>query len=256
VRRSASSSPKLSQPIPPPTARAGGPRPRRDPVSGCSSDSSEMPAWRSIRTRRGRRNSPLRHNCDRSQPSSAASGGSSRQAKRLAAALQSGQSCSRHCRRNGASRVSLGIAAFPPERRSRARSSAIEPIGARVAPSALDGVRSRRMRRPPPPSLPSCARSLAGCGDTSKVPLRGIGPRPNCHRRCARRSRPSHVVDAAAGPRAPRRSGRGLRVQPFATGLEHPRWLLALPNGDVLVAETAAPPQPEGTRTRVSRPRS
>ena len=36
---------------------------------------------------------------------------------------------------------------------------------------------------------------------------------------------------------------QGLRVQPFATGLQHPRWLLALPNGDVLVAETAAPPQ-------------
>jgi glucose/arabinose dehydrogenase len=35
-----------------------------------------------------------------------------------------------------------------------------------------------------------------------------------------------------------------LLVQAFATGLEHPRWLLALPNGDVLVAETAAPPKP------------
>jgi len=33
----------------------------------------------------------------------------------------------------------------------------------------------------------------------------------------------------------------GLRVQPFAAGLAHPRWLLTLPNGDVLVAETAAP---------------
>src|SRR5437868_1373605 len=27
----------------------------------------------------------------------------------------------------------------------------------------------------------------------------------------------------------------GLKVQPFATGLDHPRWLLALGNGDVLV---------------------
>ena len=36
----------------------------------------------------------------------------------------------------------------------------------------------------------------------------------------------------------------GLKVQPFATGLDHPRWLLALPNGDVLVAETNAPPKP------------
>ncbi|WP_404712511.1 PQQ-dependent sugar dehydrogenase [Sphingomonas sp. MMS24-J13] len=37
----------------------------------------------------------------------------------------------------------------------------------------------------------------------------------------------------------------GLKVQPFATGLNHPRWLLALPNGDVLVAETNAPPKPQ-----------
>ena len=37
---------------------------------------------------------------------------------------------------------------------------------------------------------------------------------------------------------------QGLRVQPFATGLDHPRWLLALPNGDVLVAEAQAPIYP------------
>ncbi len=33
-------------------------------------------------------------------------------------------------------------------------------------------------------------------------------------------------------------------VQPFATELAHPRWLYVLPNGDVLVAETNAPPKP------------
>ncbi|QJU59011.1 sorbosone dehydrogenase family protein [Sphingomonas sp. AP4-R1] len=40
----------------------------------------------------------------------------------------------------------------------------------------------------------------------------------------------------------------GLKVQPFATGLDHPRWLLPLPNGDVLVAETNAPPKPEDNK--------
>jgi glucose/arabinose dehydrogenase len=35
----------------------------------------------------------------------------------------------------------------------------------------------------------------------------------------------------------------GLRVQAFARDLDHPRWLLVLPNGDVLVAETNAPPK-------------
>jgi glucose/arabinose dehydrogenase len=34
-------------------------------------------------------------------------------------------------------------------------------------------------------------------------------------------------------------------VQALATGLDHPRWLHVLPNGDVLVAETNAPPRPE-----------
>ena len=37
----------------------------------------------------------------------------------------------------------------------------------------------------------------------------------------------------------------GTRVAAFARDLEHPRWLLVLPNGDVLVAETNAPPKPD-----------
>jgi glucose/arabinose dehydrogenase len=36
----------------------------------------------------------------------------------------------------------------------------------------------------------------------------------------------------------------GLEVTAFARGLDHPRWLYVLPNGDVLVAETAAPERP------------
>ena len=39
----------------------------------------------------------------------------------------------------------------------------------------------------------------------------------------------------------------GLAVNAFATGLDHPRWLYVLPNGDVLVAETNTPKQEEGT---------
>ncbi|WP_095170338.1 sorbosone dehydrogenase family protein [Pseudomonas sp. Irchel 3H3] len=37
----------------------------------------------------------------------------------------------------------------------------------------------------------------------------------------------------------------GTQVVAFAEGLEHPRWLYVLPNGDVLVAETNAPAKPE-----------
>lgn len=37
----------------------------------------------------------------------------------------------------------------------------------------------------------------------------------------------------------------GIVVNAFASGLSHPRWLYVLPNGDVLVAETNAPPRPD-----------
>jgi glucose/arabinose dehydrogenase len=39
----------------------------------------------------------------------------------------------------------------------------------------------------------------------------------------------------------------GLNVTAFATGLDHPRWIYTLPNGDILVAETNAPPKPAET---------
>ena len=38
----------------------------------------------------------------------------------------------------------------------------------------------------------------------------------------------------------------GLTVKPFAAGLDHPRWMYRLPNGDVLVAETNSPPREGG----------
>lgn len=39
---------------------------------------------------------------------------------------------------------------------------------------------------------------------------------------------------------------KGLAVARFADGLSHPRSMLRLPNGDVLVAETNSPPRPTG----------
>lgn len=40
----------------------------------------------------------------------------------------------------------------------------------------------------------------------------------------------------------------GFVVNAFAKNLDHPRWLYVLPNGDVLVAESDAPPQPEDNK--------
>ena len=40
----------------------------------------------------------------------------------------------------------------------------------------------------------------------------------------------------------------GLAIRAYAPGLDHPRWLYVLPNGDVLVAETNAPPKPDDSK--------
>ena len=40
-------------------------------------------------------------------------------------------------------------------------------------------------------------------------------------------------------------AAQGLAVKAFASGLDHPRWLHVLPNGDVLVAESNAPERPD-----------
>ncbi|UGQ45889.1 PQQ-dependent sugar dehydrogenase [Massilia endophytica] len=40
----------------------------------------------------------------------------------------------------------------------------------------------------------------------------------------------------------------GFLVEAMARNLDHPRWLYVLPNGDVLVAETNAPPKPEDSK--------
>jgi glucose/arabinose dehydrogenase len=56
-----------------------------------------------------------------------------------------------------------------------------------------------------------------------------------------------NVVTAGAwkNGRTPRAASNDLAVRAFAGGLDHPRWLYVLPNGDVLVAETNAPDRPE-----------
>lgn len=50
-----------------------------------------------------------------------------------------------------------------------------------------------------------------------------------------------HIAPAKGWPGGARPvAAAGLSVAPFATGLDHPRWVYVLPNGDVLVAETNA----------------
>jgi len=55
-----------------------------------------------------------------------------------------------------------------------------------------------------------------------------------------------NVVTAKGwAPNAAPVAADGMRVIAFALGLNHPRWLYVLPNGDVLVAETNAPKRPK-----------
>jgi glucose/arabinose dehydrogenase len=58
-----------------------------------------------------------------------------------------------------------------------------------------------------------------------------------------------HVVSAKGWTNGARPiAADGLTVTAFAQGLDHPRWLYVLPNGDVLVAETNAPPRPDNNK--------
>ncbi len=58
---------------------------------------------------------------------------------------------------------------------------------------------------------------------------------------------PTMNVAKATGwkPGAAPKPAAGLAVNAFADGLDHPRWLYVLPNGDVLVAESNSPPRDE-----------
>jgi glucose/arabinose dehydrogenase len=94
---------------------------------------------------------------------------------------------------------------------------------------------------------------LAGCGDTARLTVaEGTGPSPRLPPPTRALIPTVKVAKATGWPGgvAPT-AAQGLRVNVFADGLDHPRWLLALPNGDVLVAETAGPgtdPGPPGIK--------
>ena len=92
--------------------------------------------------------------------------------------------------------------------------------------------------------------ALAACGETARLPLTaGTGPNPNLPQQVHAVIPTMKIAPAIGWP-----SGQtptvapGLAVTAFADGLVHPRWLYVLPNGDVLVAETNAPPKPDDSK--------
>jgi glucose/arabinose dehydrogenase len=84
----------------------------------------------------------------------------------------------------------------------------------------------------------------------AQTPPPGVGPDPVLPPPQPSRLVPTVNIAPAQGwpegsmPRAP----AGFKVTALATGLDHPRWVYTLPNGDVLVAESNKPPPQPGSR--------
>ena len=87
--------------------------------------------------------------------------------------------------------------------------------------------------------------ALAGCDDQGGDPKAQIGANPTLPEPQQYLLPPMRVAQMAGWgkdetPAVP----QGMQVRALATGLEHPRSLYALPNGDVLVVEASGPPAP------------
>jgi glucose/arabinose dehydrogenase len=106
------------------------------------------------------------------------------------------------------------------------------------------------VRRQYHPALACLLLSVTACASEAQLDVAdGTGPVPKLPQPVPERI-PTVAVAEAIGwtdGRAPT-PAQGLRVTAFAQQLDHPRWLHVLPNGDVLVAETAAPERPEAAK--------
>lgn len=91
------------------------------------------------------------------------------------------------------------------------------------------------------------AASLTACGETALLNvLDGSGPTPQLPAPVKTTLPTVNIAPAVGWPKDDKPEAvPGTQVKAFASGLDHPRWLYLLPNGDVLVAETNAPPKPE-----------
>jgi glucose/arabinose dehydrogenase len=94
------------------------------------------------------------------------------------------------------------------------------------------------------------ALSLAACNEKADVPIaQGYGPEPTLPPPKNSWIPTVNIATARGWPAGEKpAAAEGFSVAAFATGLDHPRTLFVLPNGDVLVAETNAPPKPDDGR--------
>jgi len=89
--------------------------------------------------------------------------------------------------------------------------------------------------------------ALGACSERSLLPPdASVGPQPSLPAPVKTLLPTVNIARAEGWPEGKMPApAAGLQVGAFANGLQHPRWLLVLPGGDVLVAETNAPPRPE-----------
>ncbi|MDO9330238.1 MAG: sorbosone dehydrogenase family protein [Pseudomonas sp.] len=103
------------------------------------------------------------------------------------------------------------------------------------------------MRKPQLVLVIALAGGLAACGETSSLQVSdGTGPSPKLPEPNKTLIPTVNIAPAIGWPEGSKpTAAAGTQVAAFAEGLDHPRWLYVLPNGDVLVAETNAPPKPD-----------
>ncbi len=98
-------------------------------------------------------------------------------------------------------------------------------------------------------ALIAAALALVACGETATLPVSdGTGPSPKLPAPNKTLIPTLNIAPAKGWPPGGKPvTAEGSTVGLFADKLDHPRWVYVLPNGDVLVAESNAPPKPEGS---------
>jgi glucose/arabinose dehydrogenase len=92
--------------------------------------------------------------------------------------------------------------------------------------------------------------ALSGCKEEAKLPVAaGYGTNPQLPSPHESLIPTVQIAPAKGWPEGGTPvAGSGLKVAAYASGLDHPRWLYVLPNGDMLVAETNAPERPDDSK--------
>jgi len=88
-----------------------------------------------------------------------------------------------------------------------------------------------------------CALALAACNDSDSFDVQSqIGPNPNLPPPQQYLFPPMHLATVVGWKKGEKPTvAQGLKIEALATGLQHPRSLYVLPNGDILVVESKAP---------------